>query len=279
MPTRRPQPLEPHRRPRLQKSSEVAASLIDVQIQRGRELAEGMDPMRNPGLVMNRTVDDIENDVRRWHAFSGELLGGIFDTDEVAHSYDWTGVSLGGSSLDGPDVILRRLRQSVIDRISNLEGVKERVEAGLYERAPDVAGDDRRNAASGATSRPASGGSPVINIYDSTVGTLNTGEVLGNIHSRVSGVTGSPSADAFRKGIDALSEVVAAAEDLPNTKRTEALDCIEVIAESAAQPATSRRVGVVRSVIASLPETLALSSRALDAWDKYGGAIRAHLGL
>src|SRR5258706_1001750 len=96
MPARRAEPAEPYRRPRLRKSPEEAASLIEVQIKRGRELAVTFDPMRNPSLFLSgKTIDDVENDIMRWSSFNSELLGCTFDTEEVAYDYCRSG-GLGG---------------------------------------------------------------------------------------------------------------------------------------------------------------------------------------
>ncbi len=278
MTARRAQPAEPYRRPRLRKSPEEAIAVIGLQIKRGHELADSFDPMRNPTLFMGgKTIDDVENDIRRWSSFNSELLGGLFDTEEVAHDYGWSGGFGGGSVYDAPAVVLRRLRQSVADRVSHLEGIRERIEAGLYERAPSEGGELPHHRGTGPTSRQPFTQGPIFNI--GTVGTLNTGEVLGNIHSHLSGVTGSPSADAFREAIEAFSKVIAQANELPDEIKAEVLESLDLVAESATHPPVKRRMTVLRKVLASLPETLALSSRALDAWDRYGGAIRAHLGL
>jgi hypothetical protein len=284
MPARRARPSEPYRRPRLQKSPEEAATALKARIEVGRELAQTVNPAFNPAMVLagtimgNQGIDEIKKRVARWSDFNSELLRSLFDTDEVATDYEfYIGIGIG-STYDGPAVILDRLHESIDDRVSRLLGIVEKIEAGLYELAgasfPIPSSPSRDGASPRRPSNP-----PVINIYGGTVGTLNTGEVLGNIHSHVSSLTGSPSAVAFRESIEAFSKTVAEVDDLTDPVRTEVLENIEFIAESGAQPPDKRRVGVLRAALTMLPDTLALSSRALEAWDKYSGAIRLHLGL
>ena len=125
---------------------------------------------------------------------------------------------------------------------------------------------------------PPAAPSQVINVYG-TVGTLNTGQVLGNIQSHVSAVTGSPSADAFREAVEELAKLIAQDGAFSDASRREILESIDLVAEEASRPPEKRRLGAVRAVLSALPGAIAISGGAIEAWDRYGPAIRAYLGL
>ena len=169
---------------------------------------------------------------------------------------------------------LAGLRERVGRRINELQAVIDKLP--LYDLVPDGPPDAPVTIGGATWGRPLATPAPVINVYG-TVGTLNTGEVLGSIHSHVSAVTGSPSADAFRNAIEHLAKLIARDDELDDDRRKEALDSIDLIAEEAGRPAEKRRLGAVRAVLAALPGMLALSGHALEAWDKYGPSIQTHL--
>ncbi len=171
---------------------------------------------------------------------------------------------------------LIRIRASVRRRISELQAVVDKL--GLYDLVSD--GPPKPPVTIGAATwgslpaRPAQ----VINVYG-TVGTLNTGQVLGSIQSHMSTVTGSPSADAFREAVEELAKLIAQDGAFSDASRKETLESIDLVAEEASRPPEKRRLGAVRAVLAALPGGIAISGGAIEAWDRYGPAIRAYLGL
>ena len=89
MPARRNQPVEPSRRPRLRKSREEAAQVIQARIELGEQIAARIDP----GAYLPGSLSELENDYRRWTNYNSKLLRSLFDTDEVVNEYDhWVGV-------------------------------------------------------------------------------------------------------------------------------------------------------------------------------------------
>jgi hypothetical protein len=148
----------------------------------------------------------------------------------------------------------------------------------LYDRVPDGPPDAPVTIGAATWGRPPAAPSQVINVYG-TVGTLNTGQVLGNIQSHVSSVTGSPSADAFREAVEELAKLIAQDGAFSDESRREILESIDLVAEEASRPPEKRRLGAVRAVLSALPGAIAISGGAIEAWDRYGPAIRAYLGL
>jgi len=116
-----------------------------------------------------------------------------------------------------------------------------------------------------------------VNVH-APVGTLNTGEVLGNIHSHVSTVTGMSAAD-FRSAITEFARVIGENRDLPEQRRKAVLETIDLVAEEANQPPEKRRLEAIQLLLLAIPALVDVSNVAVQAWNTYGPAIRAYLGL
>jgi hypothetical protein len=171
-------------------------------------------------------------------------------------------------SFDEPHKLLQ-LRESVREKIGRLQTVMDALE--LYELASD--------GPAAPVTPPGSGTRPRqhVEVHNyGTLGTLNTGEVLGSIHSHASTVTGL-SADAFREAVDALATAIAKDQALSDDRRKEALESIDALAEEAGREPEKRRRGVLRGIMLAIPGAIELSANALQAWDKYGPTIQTHL--
>ncbi len=276
MPSRRSQPPpEPQRPPRVRKTHEETRTLLQRQIDKGKEIAAKIDP----GAYMPDTYDLLENEVSRWSSYNYDLLRTLFDTDEVAKSYSIFGMFGIGSSYDNYYKKMARMRSVVDDRVNFLQGEIEKLE--IYESVPE-SGWPEVATFGGATpqnwpKRPAPA-QPIIHITNSTFGTLNTGDVLGSINSHVSTVTGQ-SAEDFRAAITEFARAVDQNSHLPEEGRRTVLESIDVVAEEANRPPEKRRLRAVHALLAAVPGTIAVSGGAIEAWDRYGPTIRAYLGL
>ena len=82
--SRRRQPQEPRRRPRLLESREEARRLLQARIDAGNEIANRI----NPGAYIPGSVESLEDEVSRWSSYNKELLHKLFDTIEIADNYD-----------------------------------------------------------------------------------------------------------------------------------------------------------------------------------------------
>ena len=171
---------------------------------------------------------------------------------------------------------LTRLQERVRVRIARLRAIVKKLP--LYDVVPDGPLIEPVTIGGATWGRPPAIPAQVINVYG-TVGTLNTGHVLGSIQSHVSAVTGSQSADAFREAIEELAKLIAQDKALSDESRKEVLEGIDLVAEEASRAPEKRRLGAVRAVFTALPGAIAISGGAIEAWDRYGPAIRAYLGL
>jgi len=84
MPTRRSKSAEPRPRPRLRKSREEAARLLQERIELGKQIAARI----NPGAYLPGSLSQLEAEYSRWSSYNRELLRTLFDIDEVAEHYD-----------------------------------------------------------------------------------------------------------------------------------------------------------------------------------------------
>jgi hypothetical protein len=84
MPTRRNQPVDPPRRPRLRRSPEEAARLLQERIELGEQLANRI----NPGAYVPGAFSELEAEYFSWSSYNKELLLTLFDTDEPANEYE-----------------------------------------------------------------------------------------------------------------------------------------------------------------------------------------------
>jgi hypothetical protein len=270
MPRRTPPAPQP--RPRLRKSREEAKRLLDYQISIGEEIAR-----RITGSYLSGGADALEKEISRWSSYNRELLHQLFDTDEVADGYGAV-FAAWVSRYESEHEKLRRAHDSLSNRINELKAVAGKLD--LYELAPDQSLPEIATfGAATPQSRPKRPQpQPVIHISHSTIGTLNTGEVLGSIRSHVA-VAAGPSAEAFREAVQSFAAEIAEDETLSQELRKEVLDSIDYLAEAGSETPDKRRLGVIRGTLTAMPGVLALSAKALEAWDKYGGPIRAHLGL
>ncbi len=123
---------------------------------------------------------------------------------------------------------------------------------------------------------PESGGAVHINITGGTIGTLNTGQVMGDIESHVNAVSGA-SASKFREAVKAFAEAVDQDAKLGAAARVEILEDLDYLVEEARKQPAERRPTLLRRTIEGLPGALTLAEQAKTAWDAFGPIIAGFL--
>jgi hypothetical protein len=253
----------------LRRSRDEARRLLDAQIDKGNELAGRI----TPALYSHEAADRVRNERRRWSSFNDELLRSMFDSPEVADGCSWFAPISFGSVYKDPVQDFMEIRESVEESVNRLQTVVDKLE--LYELAPEAPEPEAVPAATARAPRPGT----VINITNSTFGAMTAGDVLGSIRAHVSSLSGTPSADAFREAVKAFAAEVANETALSEQQRKEVLEDIDFVTKGANQPEGERPVGPMKAMIAAIPAALETSTRLLGAWDQYGPAIKAHVGL
>ena len=120
-----------------------------------------------------------------------------------------------------------------------------------------------------------------INISNSTVGVVNTGEIkeIKSILVSTSALTEaghSEVATALRQLADAVSKN----QELSDKQRTEILAQLDEIARQANTPAEKRSaLGVIRSILSGIATGLGAAGGLAEVWSTWGPAIAKFFGL
>ena len=117
-----------------------------------------------------------------------------------------------------------------------------------------------------------------ININQSTVGTVNLGDIVGNIENHLNSVT-DDSASEVIIALKEISESVADDASLTAEARRGLLENLDYLSQSVAQDQAQRSQGVIRSVVDTLSKGVGLVGSAASAWSAWGPTVTAFFGL
>lgn len=264
-PSTRSRTPQERRPPRLKAAREDAERRLTERITFGRQLLARLSPSM---LVAPGTFDAVKADVEKWASFNATLLETLVDTDEIANTYGLTTMLGFGSHYDTAAVILRKRQESLREQVTYLESVLERLE--LYETAIPSNADTRRTL-SGLHE------TVHLTIKDSTVGTLNLGEILGDIKTHVNQVTG-PSAESFKAAITAVSEAVVRDADLASQRKA-ILEHLDELTEKAKQPPSQRKLSTIKSLFGFIRDAISTGTEAAKVLEGHGVDITSFFGI
>ena len=117
-----------------------------------------------------------------------------------------------------------------------------------------------------------------ISISGGTVGTLNFGQVIGDIETHVNAVTGG-SADQFKRAVKEIVESIERDGSLTEAAKAGALEFFDYLAEAAASAPPIRKLSIIRRVLVGIGETFEDASDAHAVWDRRGPIVRRFFGL
>lgn len=140
----------------------------------------------------------------------------------------------------------------------------------------NLAGQPTRPSARGATTYKTE-----INLSNSTIGILNTGEIedVEAISVNVSSLAGSGHTD-IAKAIKELTEAVATTQELAGDERTYLLENLEELSRQAALPPETRaKSGVIKSLISGIGSTLSAAGGMAEVWSTWEIPIRTFFGF
>jgi len=98
----------------------------------------------------------------------------------------------------------------------------------------------------------------------SIVGAINTGEVH-KIDVALSHIQMGGNQE-LQRALSSLTEAIITAPDLESDPKNEVLEQLAVVAEEAAKPSTTRRKGLLRSLVSSLNTTLNSVASIVTLW-------------
>ena len=81
------------------------------------------------------------------------------------------------------------------------------------------------------------------------------------------------------RAIKELTERVIRLEDLPEESRREVAEGMEELSGQATLPAAEQSSGVIKAVLAHIPQVLSGSAAASQLWQTYGSTIARFFGL
>ena len=118
-----------------------------------------------------------------------------------------------------------------------------------------------------------------VEIANSTVGLLNTGEMLGeSITASISTLADSNQhqiAEAFKS----LTETVKASQDISSQKQTEILEQLELLSAQATLAPPDRKAGLIKPTLSALAATLSAGGGLAEIWSKWGNVIEDFFGI
>ena len=117
-----------------------------------------------------------------------------------------------------------------------------------------------------------------IHIEGSTVGQLNLGPVIGNIETHLNAIQG-PSADEVKALIKDLVEQVLQDKELAAETKRDAIESIEFLSASAAEPPEERRLSVVKAVLEATAGLLNAGGSAIVVWQAAEPILHKFFGL
>lgn len=117
----------------------------------------------------------------------------------------------------------------------------------------------------------------VINVQDSQVGTINTGQIVGSVENHLTQLA-ARSPDAVEL-LRQLAEDVTNSDELGDEAKQGALEAIDFLAEEAAKDEATRRPGPVRSVMRDLSMLLSASAALAKLWETAEPHVHSLFGL
>lgn len=114
-----------------------------------------------------------------------------------------------------------------------------------------------------------------VHVLNSTIGTLNLGEIQGSVSNKISALP--PSADRFKVALDAVLRAVADDPSLGDDQRREAMEHLEFLAEAGRSELSERRSAVLRSALEGMGRLLSLATQAHDVWQQWQPVISGFL--
>jgi hypothetical protein len=115
-----------------------------------------------------------------------------------------------------------------------------------------------------------------IVINGGNIGNLNLGTVLGDLNSSIHSLQDQGAKD-LAEALRQFAEAVGNSNDLTNSKRKDALECLSVVTAETARPANQRKERPLRDSLASISTLIGASNQILTMWnDHLAPLLRAH---
>lgn len=120
-----------------------------------------------------------------------------------------------------------------------------------------------------------------INLSNSAIGVLNTGEIE-NVHSisvNVAALAESGN-EEVAKALKELTEAVASSQEISSEERSEILENLEELSKQAALAREERaKAGVIKSILSGVGASIGAAAGLAKIWSVWGNSIRTFFGV
>jgi hypothetical protein len=246
-----------------------AREIVEERVATGELLAGHLS---NPMLIITpQPANDVLAQHETWVHVTGVALESICTTDLLSIQFWNSGRSYARNALrDNQITDLTRASDNVQNRLNMLRAIRESL------RFYNIAAEEPPEK---PTKQPVAPPGPVnITVQGGTIGTINTGQVSGQIKSNVQHVTG-PSAEEFRSIVEAVTAAIKGDAGLTEEDRATALQWMEILTEQAVLPAADRKAVLVKTALESLPGFLSAAQTALPTFQLYLPQLIQFFGL
>ena len=118
-----------------------------------------------------------------------------------------------------------------------------------------------------------------VEITNSTVGLLNTGEMLGESITANISTLADFNQYQIAEALKNLTEVVKASQDISSQQRTEILEQLNLLSEQAILAPSERKAGLIKPILSTLATALSAGGGLAEIWSKWGNVIEGFFGI
>jgi hypothetical protein len=202
--------------------------------------------------------------VATWSTVTFETLRRLFDTDEYAQNFAMSRRLFLTTWWDDPIQTVRETDTSLRSQVQELQAILQLVD--LLEEIPETV---RSTSVARGQRQPA----PSVVVTNSTIGTLNLGEIEGIVRNKIS--TLAPA--DLKTGLDQVMQAALADQNLNEDQRRQVLEHLDSLAEFGKLGPADRKRAVVTSILAGLSRLLSVAGQAHDVWQQWQPTISGFL--
>ncbi len=113
-----------------------------------------------------------------------------------------------------------------------------------------------------------------VNISHSAVATLNLGSIVGELNSSIQ-ILSNAGQGELAKSVGQLTEAITASPHFNETLRRDLLEHLALVSAEAALPVEKRKMGPLKSSIATLRSGLSVATQLVTLWQAVEQALKA----
>jgi hypothetical protein len=175
------------------------------------------------------------------------------------HVFPDGSLCLGYPMFDSPDISAAKVAQGAFVWLTCFEHY---IETGRFGDSPQPPPPD----------------SVVLNIHNSTIGSLSVASIIKELDARVSSLSATGS-ESVAHAFATVSRAIQDSEGLPEKERASLLSQLEALVCQAQQPVSRRHSSVVKTLLTAIGASLSTAADAAQVWSTWGPAIARFFDL